>query len=145
MAHTFGFARRHLLRFRNLWVTQSMGDLEKIQVLQTNVPVSSKSRFTNRKISSPWPQLVQQMPPARYYSTSIPLYESCEMEAGAPQGNEIRASEDPWAILTAFPLRIRHVQAKPALTESKMEHTISRSTIVPGTPPTHQRVPHQSK
>ena len=25
----------------------------------------------------------------------IALYESCAMEAGAPQGNEIRASEDP--------------------------------------------------
>ena len=25
----------------------------------------------------------------------IALYESCEMEAGAPRGNEIRASEDP--------------------------------------------------
>ena len=34
------------------------------------------------------------------------------MTRGAPQGNEIRASEDPWAILSWFALRIRHVQAK---------------------------------
>ena len=53
-----------------------MGELQKIPVLQTNVPVSSKSRFTNRKISSPWPQLVHKIPSARYYSTSIALYES---------------------------------------------------------------------
>ena len=36
----------------------------------TNVPLSSKSRFTNRKIPSPWPQLLHKIPPARYYSTS---------------------------------------------------------------------------
>ena len=34
------------------------------------------------------------------------------MGRGAPQGNEIRANEDPWAILTSFALGIRHVQAK---------------------------------
>ena len=51
-------------------------------------------------------------PLQRYYSTSVALYESCNMTRGAPQGNEIRASEDPWAILTSFALGIRHQQAK---------------------------------
>ena len=75
-----------------------MTDLQKLSDRQTIVQLSRKSHFSARIVSPPWPQLVQQMPSAWYYSTSIALYEPCEMEAGAPQGNEIRASEYPWAI-----------------------------------------------
>ena len=42
----------------------------------------------------------------------LPLYESLVITRGAPQGNEIRASEDPRRILNPTPAQIRHDQAK---------------------------------
>ena len=72
-----------------------MTDLQKLPDHQTIVQLSNESHFITQIVSPPWQQLIQQMPPARYYSTSTALYESYELKAGAPQGNEIRASEDP--------------------------------------------------
>ena len=53
-----------------------MFDLQTLLVPDAIVPVSSNSRLNTRIAPSPWPQIVRKIPPARYYSTSITLYES---------------------------------------------------------------------
>ena len=73
------FADSHvgrLLWILDLWVYQDVFDLEKILVRDVTVPVSSNSRLGARIVSSPWPQVARKIPPVRYYSTSITLYES---------------------------------------------------------------------
>ena len=55
-----------------------MIDLQKIPVCKTIVWVSSNSRLNTPSVSSPWRPIVRKIPSARYYSTSIALYESCK-------------------------------------------------------------------
>ena len=57
---------------------QDVFDLEKIQVRDATVHVSSNSRFNTPCAPSPRPQIVRKIPSVRYYSTSIALYESCK-------------------------------------------------------------------
>ena len=55
-----------------------MLDIEKIPVRNATVHVSSNSRLNTRIVPSPWSQVARKIPSARYYSTSMALYESCK-------------------------------------------------------------------
>ena len=70
------------------------------------------------------------------------------MTTAATQGNEIRASEDPRAILSPTSAQIRHEHAKleqPAPRPPNLKHVRLRSTGIPQTSPPQNLAAHASK
>ena len=86
------------------------------RISKSTGPIQSNQRKRHKIPTKPIDQLDRRNRPRRRIillaGNNYRLYKSHTMKGNAPQGNEIRASEDPRAILGPTSVQIRHDQRK---------------------------------